>query len=180
MSESSRLRAEPAPRQLILMRHAKAQDPQGRVDHDRVLNERGRADADAAGRWFREQGLVPDQVLCSTAARTRETWQRVVDAGGVGALVDHEPRIYNAPAGRLLDVLREVNADTSTVVMVGHAPGIPDLAAVLSEGQGETDAQVRLQGAFPTCAIAVLDIQTAWADLAPGSAVLRTVHVPRA
>ncbi|AKU19098.1 hypothetical protein VV02_18985 [Luteipulveratus mongoliensis] len=163
----------------MLIRHAKAEDPEAKVDHDRSLSERGRADADAAGRWMREQGIAPDLVLCSTAARTRETWAGIVEASKLGTVVEHDPRIYNAPAQRLLGVVREADPDAITLVMVGHAPGLPDLAATLQDGEGDEDVQERLAEGFPTCTVAVLNVDTDWADVAPRAARLRTVYTPR-
>ncbi|MDE9366342.1 histidine phosphatase family protein [Luteipulveratus sp. YIM 133132] len=166
-------------RQLVLLRHAKAEDPEAAVDHERSLTDRGRADAEAAGKWLREQGFAPDLVLCSTSARTRETWAGVVEASGLGTVVEHDPRIYNAPVERLLTVVREADEDALAVVLVGHAPGVPDLAVELSGEGSEPEAREELAHGFPTCTLAVLDIDTPWRDVAPGSAVLRTVITPR-
>ncbi|KNX36673.1 SixA phosphatase family protein [Luteipulveratus halotolerans] len=166
-------------RQLVLLRHAKAEDPEGKVDHERSLTERGHADAAAAGQWLREQGIAPDLVLCSTSARTRETWAAVVEASRLGTVVEHEPRIYNAPPERLLDVVREADADAITLVVVGHAPGIPGLAVELADGEADDAVEQRLAEGYPTATIAVLDVDTDWADLAPGAARLRAVHTAR-
>ena len=66
---------------LILMRHSKAEEGPGKPDHDRELSDRGLRDARAAGAWLREEGLVPDLVICSTAVRTRQTWDSAVKGG---------------------------------------------------------------------------------------------------
>ena len=63
---------------LIAVRHAKSSWDLDVDDHDRPLSGRGRRDADALGRWLTERSLQPDLVLCSTAARTQETWSRAV------------------------------------------------------------------------------------------------------
>lgn len=165
-------------RRLVLMRHSKAEQ-EAAVDHERSLAERGHVDAAAAGRWLKEQGIAPELVLCSTAARTRETWAAAVEASGLGAITEHEPRIYNASVDTLIEVVREADVDARTVVLVGHAPGVPGLAITLSEGQGEEEPQQELAEGFPTSTIAVLEFDGAWADLAPGGAVLRAVHTAR-
>src|SRR4051794_41324423 len=64
-------------RRLVLMRHAKSARPHGVPDEDRPLTGRGRRDAQAAGRWFAAEGPRPDLTLCSTAVRTRHTWEIV-------------------------------------------------------------------------------------------------------
>ena len=63
------------PRRIIVLRHAKADWPNGVDDHERPLADRGRHQAPDAGRWLADSGINPDFVLCSTALRTRETWK---------------------------------------------------------------------------------------------------------
>ncbi|WP_026181123.1 SixA phosphatase family protein [Demetria terragena] len=166
-------------RVLILLRHAKAADPEGRADRDRPLTERGVADATAAGEWLKDENLLPTQVFCSPALRTRQTWSAVVEATGQGGLVDHDERIYNASDEQLLQVLRETDDNASTVALVGHSPGVPMLAALLDDGNGDQVARASLGDSFPTCTAAVFRISTAWADLAAGSAELVEVRTSR-
>ncbi|TWP33305.1 SixA phosphatase family protein [Leekyejoonella antrihumi] len=165
-----------ATRRLVLVRHAKAQDPAGTADHERRLTAAGRSDARELGRWLKERKVVPGTVLCSTAVRTRETWANVSDAGTLGALIEHDARIYNAGVSTLLQVLQEVDADASTVLLVGHAPGVPALADVLSEGQPGTE---ELAAGYPTCTVSILRVGVPWADLAPGVASVEAVHTAR-
>ncbi len=109
---------------LILMRHAKSSwgDP-GQDDHDRPLNKRGCASADALGDWLRAQGHVPDQILCSSAARTRETCERL----RLDAPVTHLASLYLAAPQQMFAALGQ--ATGKTVLMIGHNPGIATLAA---------------------------------------------------
>ncbi|MBO1755954.1 histidine phosphatase family protein [Allobranchiibius sp. CTAmp26] len=166
---------------LVLIRHAQAASGDGDTpDHDRPLTERGRQDAAALGRWLKDADIRPQETRCSTATRTRETWAAVVEASAIGAIVEHDQRVYNADPPALLDVLREVDPKTETVAMVGHAPGIPLLAADLSDGQGDSEAVAALEQGYPTCTVAVLDIDGEWAELASGGAQLRAVHTARA
>lgn len=165
---------------LVLIRHAKAQEPGDTPDHERALAPRGRADAAALGKWLREHDIRPQETLCSTSARTRETWAGVVDASAIGAIVDHDRRIYNADPQDLLEVLREVEAKVETVAVVGHAPGIPMLAADLADGQSHTGALDSLASGYPTCTAAVLDFEGPWAELSFDAATLRAVHTARA
>ncbi len=167
-------------RLLVLIRHAKA-EPYGSVpDHERTLTDRGVRDAGAVGSWLKEQGVQPDAVWCSTAARTRETWAAIVEQSRNGSLVDHEQRIYDAGPATLLEVLRESSARARTVAMVGHAPGIPAIAAALTEGNGDFDGEpVDFHDHFRTSGVAVLEIPVEWADLAPGVATIRELYVGR-
>jgi|ERR1019366_5836949 phosphohistidine phosphatase len=170
-------------RTLILMRHAKAEHVQGRPDHERGLAPRGRGDARAVGVWISDpsHAAVLDLVLCSTSQRTRQTLE-VVFAGGASAKdTRFDERIYDASAASLLDLLREVPDSVNSVLMIGHAPGIPVLATALAHDESaSTDVIDRLSLGFPTSALAVLGFEGRWARLAPESAYLRDFVVPRA
>ena len=120
-------------RELILLRHAHAgSHTTGPDDRDRVLSEVGVQEARAAGAWLREQGLVPDRVLCSPAARTRETLAVLGDLGVVE--VREEPSIYEASPGTLA-ALVDANRDANRLLLVGHNPGLEQLAALMHSGQ---------------------------------------------
>ncbi len=166
-----------SPRLLVLLRHAKAQSPSGVRDHERPLTDSGRADARAMGQWLKDHKLVPDLVVCSTALRTRETWEQVAEAGALGALIEHEGAAYNASVPTLLHLVQEAEPDAQVLVLVGHSPGVPGLAATLAEGHESTE---RLAGGFGTCTAAVLAVRTAWEDVAPGTAEIEAVHTARA
>jgi phosphohistidine phosphatase len=170
-------------RTLILLRHAKAEHAQGRPDHDRGLALRGRGDARAVGAWISDPSHVAalDLVLCSTAERTRQTLDGVFGGGALAKDTRFDERIYDASAAGLLDLLREVPDSVNSVLVIGHAPGIPVLATALAHDDSESHAGVdRLSSGFPTCALAVLGFEGRWAGLAPESACLRDFVVPRA
>lgn len=169
-----------ATRQLILVRHAKAADPGAQSDHDRPLTGRGHADAEALGEWFKERRLRPDLVLCSTSVRTRETWADVVASSGLGALVANDQRIYNASVERLLGVIEDEGGPSRSIALVGHAPGVPGLAATLTEGvEADPDAPA-IDGDWSTCTAAVLEVGVPWKKLAPGTGRLVAMHTARA
>jgi len=163
-------------RRLVLIRHARAEDPAGRPDHDRPLTEAGSQDAREMGRWLKERRLVPSAVLCSTAVRARETWENIADAGALGTLIEHDARIYNAGVPQLIQLIQEVDADATTLALIGHAPGLPALADVLSEGQSGTQ---ELAAGFPTCTAAVLHVGVPWSEIGPGVASVDVVHTTR-
>jgi phosphohistidine phosphatase len=172
-------------RTLILLRHAKSAWPDGVPDHDRPLGPRGRRDAPAAGRWMRLAGYVPDHVLCSTALRTRETWELAEPELGAQPLVRLERGVYQASAARLLDLIRRLPPAAGTVTVVGHDPAVPELALALagdrkpSQSGPPAGALDRLREKFPTAAVAVLEFGGSWSSLRPGSARLAAYVTPR-
>lgn len=171
-----------AQRTLLLLRHSKAEHVRGKLDHDRELAPRGRADARAVGEWLREssQTGVIDLVLCSTSQRTRQTLDAVCAGGASVKETRFDDRIYEASASELIEVLREVPDSVNTVLMIGHAPGLPVLATVFAQdGVGSTDAAERLSRGFPTSGLVVLGFEGPWAALVPETAYLREFVVPR-
>ena len=171
-----------AQRTLLLLRHAKAEHVQGKLDHDRELASRGRRDAHAVGEWLCDtsQAVVPDLVLCSTSERTCQTLDEVCAGGASVKDTRFDERIYNATSSGLIDVLREVPDSVNTVLMIGHAPGIPDLATALAQDTaGSTAAAERLSRGFPTSGLAVLGFEGRWASLVPDTGYLREFVVPR-
>jgi phosphohistidine phosphatase len=161
-------------RRLILLRHAKSDWPDV-PDRDRPLAKRGRRDAPVVGRWLRKQGYLPDVVVCSAARRTRQTWDLVAPELGGSPSVTFEPRAYAASALTLLYLVRELPATARAALLIGHNPGVEELAASLTESPGGGDGP-RLR--FPTAAVAVLEFAGAWADLVPGDARLLAFTIP--
>ncbi|WP_374382338.1 histidine phosphatase family protein [Thermomonas sp.] len=120
-------------RDLILLRHAHADAADaGQPDLDRPLSATGREEARAAGDWLREHGLLPDRVLCSPSARTRQTLAALGDIGGATATL--EPAIYEASPGTLA-ALVDAQRDAECLLLVGHNPGLEQLAALMHSGQ---------------------------------------------
>ena len=171
--------ASNAARQLLLLRHAKSAWPDV-ADHDRPLAARGRRDAPIAGRWLRETGRVPDQVVCSTARRARETWQLAAAELAASPTVGFDQRVYGAAAGELLDLARETAPRVRTLLIVGHDPAMHQLAlALASTRAGDAAALERVRLKFPTGAIAVLEFTGTWRGLGPEQARLAAFVVPR-
>lgn len=157
-------------RELILLRHAHAEaGAAGQSDLDRPLSRQGLAEAEAAGRWLKEHGHLPDRVLVSPARRTRETLEEVLRQLGYVEQRQDE-RIYEATPGTLMQVADELR-DIPRVMLVGHNPGLEQMAALLSSGQsGE------FRG-MPAGAIAVLHMPSD-AMLEPGVAKLAAFWWP--
>lgn len=164
----------------MLARHAKAQG-QGSSDEARELSARGHADAAAMGGWLRAAGLSFDTVICSTSVRTRQTWNDVEAAGVAGGDAAFDERVYGAGRDDLLDVLREVPDTVTRLLVVGHAPTIPELAGALTDPDSSDPAALAaLRSNFPTACLAVLTMDQSWAELSPGCAALVEVVTPRA
>ncbi len=161
----------------MLLRHAKSDWPDGVSDIDRPLAPRGREAAPRMGAYMAAEGLLPDRVLVSPARRARETFSLVAPSLG-GAPSREEPRIYEAPASRLLQVAREGEAEARALLLVGHNPGFEDLARRLV-GHGDRYAFARLSAKYPTAGLAVIDFAVeAWSELAPGGGRLDRFVTP--
>src|SRR5689334_23158709 len=113
----------PPHRRLVLLRHAKSAWPDAVPDLKRPLNERGRRDAPAAGRWLREYIDDLGAVVCSPARRTRETWALVAAELDGPPSPTLDERIYGAPPDDLLAVVRDLPDDAGTALLIGHNPG---------------------------------------------------------
>lgn len=114
-------------KRLILTRHAKSSwDDPLMSDHDRPLNDRGKAAAADLGEWLASRGYVPEQVLCSDALRTRKTWSGIAPALPGTPILDLKPALYHAGPDVMLAVLRHATAPV--VMVIGHNPGISEFA----------------------------------------------------
>jgi phosphohistidine phosphatase len=159
-------------RRLVLLRHAKSSwADAGLADIDRPLSSRGRGAAALVGRYIRDHRIKPQLVLCSPAARTRQTLERLrLDPGVVVAVEDE---LYGAGAPELLGRLRRIATTVGTVLLIGHNPGIHDLAVSLARDPSGL-------GSFPTAALADLEIlEGTWDQLGPGRAALHAFVLPR-
>jgi phosphohistidine phosphatase len=167
-------------RRLILLRHAKSDwSRPGQADHDRALSARGRKAAPRIGAYLAEQGLVPDLVLASTALRVRETLDPVLKALGRRPRVTFDRRLYEADADDILGVLRETSPAAPALLVVGHNPGLSDLAELLV-ASGSDEAQRAMLEKFPSAGLAVIDFAVDdWRDLKPGSGRLDRFVTPR-
>lgn len=164
---------------LYLLRHAKSSWDEPIPDHERPLSARGIRDARAAGRLLVERDWVPDLVLCSTAVRTRQTWQRVQAAGAQAGAIRYVDAIYEAATSRLLAVLQQTPEEVGSLMLVGHGPGMPGLAASLGARPEPRSTWARMDAKYPTSGLALLRLPGRWADAAPGVAELLTFEVPR-
>jgi len=174
-----RVTAVPTDRLLLLLRHAKAEQVAGKPDHDRVLAPRGRRDAEQVGRWLYAQGVACDLVICSTAVRTRQTWEHAIRGGARSEFVEYRRAVYLGGAGQVLDTIREDAGEVGTLMVIGHAPAVPALVSMLTDGEGSVEAHRAVADGFPTSGLAVLRFSGSWASLDHGDALLERFHVCR-
>lgn len=162
---------------LYLLRHAKSSwDDASLADHDRPLAPRGRKAAKKMATHLRDTGVQPALVLCSSARRARDTLKRIRAALPKETEVRIEDRLYGASDQDLLDWLREIHTEVPSVMLVGHNPGLEDLAILLAAPESRT----RLEEKFPTGALATLAIPgAAWTALEGGTADLVDFVVPK-
>ena len=119
---------------LFLLRHAKAEDGgDGLPDFDRALNDRGRKEARAVGIFLRKRNVRLDLVLSSPAVRARETTELVLGSAELALEVHYDQRIYEAGPPRLLEVVSQLEDEMSTVLLVGHNPGLEELLSLLTD-----------------------------------------------
>ena len=165
-------------RTLFLLRHAKSSwDDPSLGDHERPLSTRGRRATKVIARYLRSLEARPELVLCSSATRTQETLQRLTDALPRDVEVRVERDLYLASAVDLLDRVRLVPPDVSSVLLIGHNPAIQELALSLARPAAEVDP---IRQKFPTAALATLIFDAPWLQLSPGGAELTGFVKPRA
>ena len=168
-------------RTLFLLRHAKSSwDDERLADFDRPLAARGRKAAPLMGRHMRDIGLAPDLVLCSGAVRTRETARLVLaELGRPDLPVIYDDTIYEASPGALLDRLRRLPAGVRHLLMIGHNPGLQDLALTLA-GDKLAPAHAGLAVKLPTGSLVEIELDCRdWRSLVPRCGVVTRFVRPR-
>jgi phosphohistidine phosphatase len=152
----------------ILLRHAKSDWSGNEADIARPLAKRGRRQAPDAGRWLAANIDSIDLAVLSPAHRARSTWDLVSAELPVVPPSRIDDRVYSASDDELLAVLRELPNHVETVVLVGHNPGLEDLASRLT---GEWTP-------MPTSALAVITLSDSWSSTGRHPAVLRASGRP--
>ncbi len=145
---------------LVVLRHAEAAHAPGVIDAKRPLTERGERDARRAGRTLGGLGVRPDLVLCSPSTRTVHTARLALAGLASAAPLQAERDMYLAEPEELLELVRRTDDDVRALLLVGHNPGVHELACGLT---GRSDAPVFAPGAFT-----VIESASGWADLWPG------------
>ena len=165
-------------KRLYLLRHAKSEwDAPVTGDFDRPLSRRGHKAARAMGREMRALGLAFDHIVASPAARVVETLEGLAEAWGHDPGAEADPHIYMASASTLLGIVRAAGDEHQSLMLVGHNPGMEQLALLLT---GEGELRDRLAEKFPTAALAEIALPAKhWADVAEGRGTLTRFIRPR-
>lgn len=166
--------------QLLLLRHAKSSwDEAAMPDRDRPLNKRGRRSAVAIRHAMRDLGLIPDLVLVSSAKRTLET-MHALEPWDDTPLVEPMDDLYLASEARLLAILQAVPETVRTVLLIGHNPGMHDLAVLLADPHASAAKPLGLvREGFPTGALAEFTVTGPWSRLGSGGGRLMRLLTPR-
>lgn len=163
---------------LLLLRHAKALPaPDDGEDFERPLAERGVTAVRSVGGVMVARGLVPNLALCSTAVRTRQTLAALVPLFPKPPRILYEDGLYLTAAPRLLARLRHAGTATS-VLLVGHNPGLHELAVMLA-GEATGKPARKLRQSLPTAGLAAFEIDDSWADFDPEAARLVSFITPK-
>ncbi|KAA5602774.1 SixA phosphatase family protein [Blastochloris sulfoviridis] len=166
-------------RRLMLLRHTKSDWPQGAADRGRPLNERGREVAPLMGAYLARHALLPDRILVSPTRRTLETLELASRPLPLTCEPVVDERIYEASADHLLDLLRRQPDTCHQLLVVGHNPGLQDLALRLI-ATGDADARRRLAEKYPTGGLTVIDFAVDdWSAVHPRSGRLDRFVVPK-
>lgn len=165
---------------IYMLRHAKSSwDDSSLSDHDRPLDERGRAAAPRVGAHMEEAGYLPDLVLCSTATRTRQTLDAVLSELEAEPAIEFHEELYLAGPGEMLDLVRSVPDIVEAVLLVGHNPGTGMVAAALS-GDGSPEMIGLMSAKFPTAGLAIIELSVdRWKDIVSGCGSLKEFVRPR-
>jgi phosphohistidine phosphatase len=165
-------------RRLFLIRHAKAQPSIGRNDYERTLTDRGRADARRVAAAMAGRRVLPEVLVHSGAARAKETAEIFAGAWPRGVELQEDPVLYDATEMMLFARTRALSNAHARVGLVGHNPGLGELAVTLA-GSGAHPERRHLAAKYPTGAVAVLDFSVPhWEDVERSSAMLALYLTP--
>jgi len=167
-------------RRLLLFRHAKADRAEaGESDRNRVLNDRGRKDAVRIGAYMAGHALHPDRVAVSPSLRTQETWKCAAAALRPASAAQSVERLYDATPHAILDVIKDSPTRAHTVLVVGHNPGLHELALMLI-ASGDIEMRERLREKLPTAGLVIIDFAVDdWSKLHPRSGRLERFVSPK-
>jgi phosphohistidine phosphatase len=164
-------------RRLFLVRHAKAEPSVGRDDYARKLTERGRADARRVAKALAARHFLPEVLIHSGAARAKETAEIFAATWRGEVELQEQAWLYDASLATLTDHTRALGHEHKRVGLVGHNPGLGELAIALITSGAEPE--VRRLAKYPTGAVAVLDFSVQrWEEVALHSAMLALYLTP--
>jgi phosphohistidine phosphatase len=167
-------------RRLLLFRHAKAERSEpGMEDRARKLTERGRKDAAKIGAYMATHAFIPDWAIASPSARTQETWKLAGGAFRPRLTADTVDSLYDATPHDILEAVRQAPATARTLLVIGHNPGLHELALMLV-ASGDIETRERLREKLPTSGLVIIDFTPEdWGKLHPRSGRLERFITPK-
>ena len=148
-------------------------------DQSRVLSERGRKDAVKIGAYIAGHALIPDRVVMSPSVRTLETWKFAATAMRPAPAAQSIERLYGATPHAILAVIKDAPASAHTLMVIGHNPGLHELALMLI-ASGDVETRERLREKLPTSGLAIVDFPSdGWDKLHPQSGRLERFVSPK-
>ena len=164
-------------RELVLLRHAKTEWDNPNGDFERELTQQGFEEAQATGMWFATKEIFPSQIYCSTARRARQTYETVAATAQWRIPKLHlEPRLYLAELATLLQLLAAIAQTSDCVVVIGHNPGLEQLAVFLNHGPLPRNT---VGDILATANVLRFRLPDDWHKLAAGSGVLLDIYRPQ-
>jgi phosphohistidine phosphatase len=169
-------------KRLFLLRHAKAQPADAGIeDFDRTLMLSGMQDAGAMARYLRKNDHAVELILCSTAARTVQTAELMLQE--LNCEIDYRDNLYLADAPKIVAAVRGAPPGVGALMVVGHNPGLETCAGLLAREPVRSKERARheaLDEKLPTCALAILDFDIGrWRDMAQGAGKLADFVRPK-
>ncbi len=152
---------------LHILRHAKAEEGRGKADKDRNLTDRGVRAATVLGLYLRQHGIKPDLILCSSAARTKQTMEHLLRSMDCSIETRLEEKLYHADPAQISEIIAAADAGFGSVLVIGHNPGLQLFVAEKSKDvEGEGDDIDRIYQGFPTAALASLNFSISdWTEI---------------
>lgn len=170
-------------KRLLLLRHAKTERDNPGGDHARILTERGIADATLVGGILRARNWRPDHVLCSTAARTTQTWEIARAQMGIAERPDYSRALYLASSHTILGQIQSAPDFAGTLLIIGHNPGMEDCAIALVRREGsreELELLRQMREKYPTSGLSVFEFPIEhWRDVRIGEGQILAFLKPR-
>ena len=163
---------------LYMMRHAKSSWAiPGARDFDRELNERGLQDLVKLSTVIRKESFFPEKILCSSATRTRQTLDAVIDSFQNEPEIVFTERLYSSGLDEYIEIIN-ANADVQSIMIIGHNPMCGSLATSLP-GSGETSELEKIAYKYPTAALSIIDFDSDdWSQVAKGKGILQKSIFP--
>lgn len=168
-------------KQLFILRHTKAAaESKSGHDHDRPLNARGEVAARLVGEYLAGLEVLPEIICCSDALRTTQTLALLRERLDTPIDIRFHNELYLASAGDLLEFAHSLPESYNRVMLIGHNPGMHQLANILSGG-GKASALQQIEVKFPTGGLAIIDFPSLlhWQDIAPHSGFLHEFWRPQ-